>query len=262
MTDDPILTPKRVLALRGVDITAVHFDLAVFCFRGWTASRMMIEALGASEVEGPLLYGSRCYRATIGDLEVAVLPHVIWGGPVTAILLEELACLGVTTAIGFGAAGSLVSDAHIGQMFIAERALVRDGTSREYTDDPWTGPDPELLASAERLSAEEGASPLRGTVWTTDALYLERPSKVRRWREQGADFVCLEATPFYAVAAALGMGAIYLGLVTDYVSKEQGWQDGFWGRENTTDPAIVRVVRRLIETVTEPTGRDSTSELV
>lgn len=262
MADNPILTPQRVLALRGVDITAVHFDVAVLCFRGWSASRMMVEALEASEVEGPLLYGSRCFRATIGSLQVAVLPYVVWGGPVTAILLEELACLGVRTVIGFGAAGSLVSEAHIGRMFIAERALVRDGTSREYTDDPWTGPDPELLASAERLSAEEGVSPLRGTVWTTDALYLERPSKIRRWRAEGADLVCLEATPFYAVAAALGMGAIYLGLVTDYLSQEQGWQDGFWGRENTTDPVIVHVVRKLIEAIAEPAGRDSTSRLV
>lgn len=48
------------------------------------------------------------------------------------------------------------------------------------------------------------------------------------------------------MAAALGMGTIYLGLVTDDVSQEQGWQDGFWGRENTADPVIVHVVRRLI----------------
>jgi uridine phosphorylase len=232
-----------------VDTTAVHFDLAVLCFRGWTASRMMIEALGATELEAPVLYGSKCYQVTIGGLDVAVVPYVIWGGPATAILLEELACLGVRTAIGFGAAGSLVSEAHMGQMFVVRQALVRDGTSREYTDRAWIGPDRVLFDLAQKLWAGEGVEPLQAVVWTTDALYQERPSKIRLWREAGADLVCLEATPFHAVAAALGIRAVYLGLVTDHLSKEQGWQPDFWSRENTTDPVIARITRKLIEAI-------------
>jgi uridine phosphorylase len=253
MSDDPILTPRRVLSLRGVDPAAIRFDLAVLCFRGPTASGMMVEATGAREVKGPLLYGSRCFQGAIGGLSVAVLPLVVFGGPVTAILLEELVSLGVRAAIGFGAAGSLVTEAHISQMFIAEQAAGFDGTSREYAGehagDAWASADQGLMALARRLSAQEGISPLQGSVWTTDALYRERPSRVRRWREQGADLVNLECGPFYTVAASLGIRAIYLGLVTDYVSKEQGWRDGVWGRENVTDPAIARIVCGLIDAI-------------
>jgi uridine phosphorylase len=252
MPDDPILTPQRVLALRAVDTTAVHFDVAVFCFRGWPTGRVVIEAMEASEVERPLLYGAKCYQGAVGRLSAAVLPFVVWGGPATAILLEELACLGVRVAVGFGAAGSLVSRGHIGRMFLAERAAGQDGTSRAYSDEVWAAPDQELLALTERLAVEEGASPLRGAVWTTDALYQERPSRVRQWRELGADLVNLESGPFYTVAAALGIRAVYLGLVSDYVSKEQGWQDDLWGRENVTDPLIVRIIRRLVEAINGP----------
>ncbi len=251
MADDPILTPQRTLALRGVDLGATRFDLAVFCFRGLRASSLLAEALAASKVEQPQLYGRRCSAGTIAGLRVAVLPFIVWGGPATAILLEEVACLGVHTAIGFGAAGSLVSEAHIGRMLLAERAAACDGTSREYTDEAWVAPDLQLLALAEQLATEEGVSPLRGAVWTTDALYQERPSRVNRWREEGADLVNLETGPFYAVAATLGIQAVYLGLVTDYVSQEQGWQDNLWGRENTTDLDIIRVVRRLVDAVAE-----------
>jgi uridine phosphorylase len=260
VADERILTPERVLALRAVDTTAIRFDVAVFCFRGPRASRLLLETLDAREVKGRVLYGVKCHEAKVGRLQVAALPHVIWGGPVTAILLEELACLGVRMAIGMGAAGSLVSEAQIGCLFIPERAAGRDGTSREYPREyrreGWATANPELLSRAQRLAEEDGASPLGGSVWTTDALFEERPSKVRAWREAGADYVNLECGTFYAVAAAVGMQAVYLGLVTDYVSREQPWREGFWGRESLTDPIIARVVRRLIEEAAMESGAE------
>ena len=246
LADEPILTPQHTLALRGVDVTTVRFDLAVFCFRGPLASRLVIEALGAGKAEWPLLYGIPCHSATIDGLRVVVLPQVIYGGPVTAILLEELACLGVKTAIGVGAAGSLISDAHVGQVFIAERAAVQDGTSREYSrsnsHEAWANPNPQLLELTQALAARENAIPLPGAVWTTDALYQERPSSVACWRQAGADLVNLECGPFYAVARAVGIRAVYLGLVTDHVSAERGWQAKHWGRKSAADPLIMRVV--------------------
>jgi uridine phosphorylase len=217
----------------------------------------VIEALGASRVEDPLFYGTRCYAATRDKLNLAVLPQVIYGGPVTANLLEELACLGVKTAIGIGAAGALISQAHMGQLFIAERAGSQDGTSRAYVSSresrpspgsgPWAVPDPQLLALSRSLAAREAAEPLLGTVWTTDALYQERPSRLDSWREAGADFVNLECGPFYAVAQAKGIRAVYLGLVTDHLSAEQGWRDDHWGRESPADTLIIRVLLGLVD---------------
>jgi nucleoside phosphorylase len=141
LQDSPVLTPEQVLELRGVNLDDFHFDVAILCFRGQAASRKALEAFPVTRIEPNILYGSKAYAGRAGDRQVVVLPEVMWGGPVTSILLEELACFGVQAAIGFGAAGSLVSSQHIGRMFVADRALCSDGTSRQYTDEPYVNPD-------------------------------------------------------------------------------------------------------------------------
>lgn len=246
-SDRPILTPQRVLSLRGVDVDDCHFDTAVLCFRGPEACGLPLAAFGAQRRQGFRLYGTEPYTARVGAEQLVIVPSVIWGGPVTAILLEELAVLGVGTTIGFGAAGSLVSPHHVGGLLIAEAALCRDGTSREYTEMDVAYPDTDLLRLAQVLSEAEGVCPILGTINTTDALYRETPTRVTKWRTSGAEFVNLETGPFYAVASFLGIRAVYLGLVTDYVAADGEWQHGYWNGENFTDPVIVRVIRGLVE---------------
>jgi purine-nucleoside phosphorylase len=250
--DRPVLTPEQVIELRGVNLEDLSFDVAIFCFRGQTASGMMIDAFPVSRIEADILYGSTAYAGHLGDRHVVIVPEVVWGGPVTAILLEELACFGVQAAIGFGAAGSLASPEHIGDMLIPDRAMCSDGTSREYTDGSHVGPDAGFLELAMALAAEEGATPITGTIHTTDALYQEWPARIRQWREAGAEFVNLETAPFYTVAAYRGIKAVYLGLVSDYVGDPGGWDHGFWDRPNTTDPLIVKLIQRLVEAVELP----------
>jgi uridine phosphorylase len=246
---NPALTPEQVLQLRGVNRDDFHFDVAILCFRGPAASRKVLDAFPVARIEPNILYGSAAYAGRVGDQRVVVVPQVIWGGPATAILLEELACLGVQTAIGFGAAGSLVSPQHIGEMLIADRALCSDGTSQQYTDEPFASPTPELLDLAVALASQEGTSPVVGVTHTTDALYQEWPDRIRQWREAGATFVNLEASPFHAVAAYREIGAIYLGLVTDYVGEPTAWEHGFWGRPNLTDDRIVALLQQIVQAV-------------
>ena len=246
--DRPVLTPEQVLRLRGVnpDDDDFRFDVAILCFRGQTASRKVLDAFPVTHIEPDILYGSAAHTGCVDDKQVVIVPQVIWGGPATAILLEELACLGVHTAIGFGAAGSLISPDHIGRMLIADRALCSDGTSREYTGEPTVSPAPELFELAVALASQESEEPSVGTVHTTDALYQEWPARIRQWRETGASFVNLETSPFYAVAGYLGIRAVYLGLVTDYVGDPGEWQHGFWGRPDTIDSLIVKLIRQLV----------------
>ncbi len=248
-TGEPVLTPEQVLGLRRVNPDDFHFDVAVLCFRGQRASGQMLDAFPVARIEPNILYGSVAYAGRVGDRRVVIVPRVVYGGPVTAILLEELACLGVRTVIGFGAAGSLVSAQHVGKMLIADRAVCSDGTSREYTVEPHASPDSKLLDFTVALADQAGIAPITGAVHTTDALYQEWPARIRRWREGGATFVNLETSPFYAVAAYLGIKVIYVGLVTDYVGGEKGWRHGFWGQANTTDELVVEFVRRFVQTV-------------
>jgi uridine phosphorylase len=247
--NSPVLTPEQVLELRGVNLDDFHFDVAILCFRGRTASQRVLDAFPVTRIEPRILYGSEAYAGRVSDRQVVVLPEVIWGGPVTAILLEELACFGVQAAIGFGAAGSLVSPRHIGEMLVADRALCSDGTSRQYTDEPYVNPASELLSLTAELAIQEKAAPIAGTVHTTDALYQEWPGRIQQWREAGASFVNLETSPFYTVAAYLGIRAVYLGLVTDYVGDSKGWQHGLWSQPKTSDALIVKLIQQLVQAV-------------
>jgi uridine phosphorylase len=249
LQDSPVLTPEQVLELRGVNLDDFHFDVAILCFRGRTASQRVLDAFPVTRIEPRILYGSEAYAGRVNDRQVVVLPEVIWGGPVTAILLEELACFGVQAAIGFGAAGSLVSSQHIGEMLVADRAICSDGTSRQYTNEPYVNSDSELLSLTAELAIQEKATPITGTVHTTDALYQEWPARIQQWREAGASFVNLETSPFYAVAAYLGIRAVYLGLVTDHVGDPKSWQRGLWNRPNTSDALIVKIIQRLVQAI-------------
>jgi len=247
--EEPVLTPERVIQLRGVNLDCFHFDIAILCFRGQTASCKLLDAFPVTRIEPNILYGSEAYAGRVDDKEIVILPEVIWGGPTTAILLEELACFGVQAAIGFGAAGSLVSPQHIGKMFVADRALCSDGTSRQYTDEPYVSPASEVLKLTAALATREKATPITGTVHTPDALYQDWHGRIPQWREAGASFVNLETSPFYAVAAYLGIKAVYLGLVSDYVGDPKSWQHGLWSRPNTTDAPILKLIQQLVQAV-------------
>jgi len=44
LQDSPVLTLEQVLQLRGVNPDDFHFDVAILCFRGQTASRKVLDA--------------------------------------------------------------------------------------------------------------------------------------------------------------------------------------------------------------------------
>lgn len=86
-----------------------------------------------------------------------IVPEMIWGGPVTAIIIEELFTLGVRKLIGFGAAGSINPSVQPGTMFVAEKTFCIDGTSKEYTNQEACHADPTFLDYYLRHSEESDA---------------------------------------------------------------------------------------------------------
>src|SRR6266446_3093541 len=69
--------------------------------RGQLGSEALARALGARPVREKTLYGfsessiqGDIHEAMLGETRVVLVPRCLWGGPQTAILVEELACLG------------------------------------------------------------------------------------------------------------------------------------------------------------------------
>ena len=131
----------------------------------------------------PLPYA---HELAIGQARVGVIARCGWGGPQTAILVEELAYIGVTKIIGIGAVGSIDPAIPKGSQVVAQAALTTDGTSKAYTVAPELKGDALLcslaLAAGERLSTEIR----KVCAVTSDALYRETEAEVRTWRAKGA----------------------------------------------------------------------------
>jgi uridine phosphorylase len=159
----------------------------------------------------------------------AVLAGPIFGGPLCAVVMEELAACGVKDFIGYGASGTMDASVPPCSIMVADAGLNSDGTTREYTNKRIIPGDPDMIKRLEDAIRKRGLPVFNGKVWTTDAIYREYPSKVARWKGKGARFVNMETSTFYAVAQAVGVKAAYLSAVSDNVSGEEwsGWYPDF-----------------------------------
>jgi uridine phosphorylase len=141
------------------------------------------------------------------------------GGPSAAIVLQELAELGVRRAIRVGTCGALGADLGHGDLIVAGEALADDGASRSLGASEVVEPDADLtrlLASA----LPGNPSPVR--IATTDLFYdAERedagPPRPRAdaWVERGAVAIEMEAAALFTLGGRLGVASACLLAVSD-----------------------------------------------
>jgi uridine phosphorylase len=130
------------------------------------------------------------------------------GGPSAALVLQELAELGVRRAIRVGTCGALDEALGRGELLCAEAALPEDGTSVALGANGPIKPDTALL---ERLRRRAEAV----TVASTDLFYEPDTSARERWIEGGARAVEMEAATLFTLGARLGVAMGCLLVVSD-----------------------------------------------
>lgn len=247
----PIIRAEHMFANRGF-VGTKYFSKAVLAFRGFKFCDGLVKKLNFLEPYEKTIISNfnpkdrppNIFSGRFKDENIIVITKLLWGGPQTAIVLEELACLGVKIVIGLGAAGSLVKKIKPNEILIAESGLCRDGTSKEYTDKNEAYANRKLLKIVKDVTISQKGIHV-GTVWTTDALYREFPSKIQSMKEAGASVVNLETAPFYAVSEVLGQDAIYLAAISDYIGGES-WNS--WFRDLTkTDEKLYNICLKLLE---------------
>ena len=81
------------------------WNVGVISFRGPTGSDALALKLGARPSSQKTFYGFEespeqpyVYEAVLGGCRIVLVARCLWGGPQTAILVEELACLGAAAA--------------------------------------------------------------------------------------------------------------------------------------------------------------------
>lgn len=131
------------------------------------------------------------------------------GAPSAAIVIQELAGLGVDRAIRVGTCDAIDPALRPGEMLRVEGAMAEDGVSAALGADGVVRPDRRLL---DALAAVGGGSP--AIVATTDLFYRETGEE-DRWRRAGARAVEMESAALFALGRRLGVAVACVLVVSD-----------------------------------------------
>ena len=249
------IAPDKCIQSRLGERSPPAWECALLVFRDFPSSKVALDLFApVAPVRYRMLYNITSadfepfvFEAEAGGRSIAIVTRCVWGGPQAAILVEELAALGVGTIVGYGVAGSINPELAQGSFVVAESALPTDGTTKSYGANTPQWPDPDLLCAADSAGEKVGCALHPVTAATVDALYRETPELVEELRGQGADIVQMECSPLYAVSRACGVRSVWLGYVTDCLA-EGAWHDWYRPLPNANENAI-RICLELIETL-------------
>ncbi len=116
----------------------------------------------------------REYRIRLGELDGVQLAAASTGigAPSTAILIEELAKVGVTTFIRVGNSGGLDPAVEVGDLVITTGAVRDDGTSTSYVTPSYPAvADYEVVSALVSAARARGVRHRIGLTWAMDAFY-------------------------------------------------------------------------------------------
>jgi uridine phosphorylase len=141
------------------------------------------------------------------------------GGPSAAIVLQELAELGLRRAIRVGTCGAMDPKLELGALVVASDALAEDGASRALGAGETVEPDPDLTAQLA-AGLPPGAVPSR--IVTTDLFYDGDPghggppkARADAWLRRGAVAVEMEAATIFTLGNRLGVATGCVLVVSD-----------------------------------------------
>ena len=141
------------------------------------------------------------------------------GAPSVAVVLTELAELGVRRAIRIGTCTAVSDGVEPGEVVLAERALAGDGVSRALGAGPHAKPGPGLHAALR--AAAPGSRAV--TVATADLYY--GPPRLEAAALDGAAAVELGTAPLFALGEPLGVETASILVVVSGPGADSGSLD-------------------------------------
>lgn len=246
MKETPIITPSQFLAMEGITIEDSQCEVAIIGFCTFYGMREKAHAHPLKKSLFTHLDVAHQFHGFIDDLHVLMV-DCVYGGPVCATVIEEMAYLGVKYIIGYGYSGSLREEFIPGSIVLESSGFVSDGTSREYSELSEVKASEHLMTHYNKLDVSLREGVLLGRTWTTDAIYREYPSKIQSWLKAGADFVNMDTAHFYAVSSAAGIEALCFSLISDYVGGKK-WKQQFHDLEESR-VQLYQIVLKLAASV-------------
>lgn len=145
------------------------------------------------------------------------------GGASAGIYYTELAQqLGATRIIRVGTAGGLATGMRMGDTVVAVSATSDDPMVNILTDGDPHAPtaDWRLVALAERLAREGGATVHVGPIVTSAVFYDTRPGVMKRWKDRGHLAIEMEAAILYTLGAIMGFESLAVMTISDLIGDE------------------------------------------
>jgi DeoD family purine-nucleoside phosphorylase len=141
------------------------------------------------------------------------------GCPSAAIVIEELAQLGVKKLMRVGTCGGLQSDLAMGDLLIALSATPADSTATHYVLGEPHAPTADfgLVHAAVHRAKQLGKSVRVGPIVTSDIFYQPDPGLASRWSERGILAVEMEAAVLFTLGALRRIQAGCMLIVSDVV---------------------------------------------
>ena len=150
------------------------------------------------------------------------------GAPHAAIALERFIAMGAREILAFGCCGSLQPDLHVGHFVVPTEALSEEGTSAHYplAKGIRAKADGQIVRLLKGKCQEKNCKTAAGKVWTTDALFRETGSKVKRYSARGLIAVEMEMSALFTIAAYRNVRLGGLMVVADELARLK-WKPGF-----------------------------------
>ena len=212
--------------------------------------------------EPQFLAQNREYTTWLGKIsgEPVLVMSTGMGGPSTAIAVEELAALGVSTFIRIGTAGGMQPEIIGGDVVVATGSIRMEGTTREYVPIEYPAvPDLTVTCALKEAAESLGLRCHTGVVQSKDSFYgqhspsrmpigYELENKWRAWIGAGCLASEMESAALFIVCSTLRVRA---GSVFSIVWNQERERLGLPNPEvhDTTDAikTAVEATRMLIE---------------
>ncbi len=134
--------------------------------------------------------------------------------PATIVDIEELIYLGARYIILTGGVGVLYNKIKRGDVIITDGSIRDEGSSFHYLPArKKADPSNKLVRMLRKSCEEKGIKYHTGKVWTTDAAYRETPTRIRKFKKEGAVCVDMEAAACFAVGKyrQIDLAALFYG---------------------------------------------------
>ncbi len=229
--NDPILTPKELLAYRHATGALPNFDAphTVIFMPQKSLAGYALRKYSAKQIKGFL---GEFYLLKKSNGQVALSTGFGIGAPVIAGLTDEFAALGVKQFALIGMAGGLQPEHKTGSLILSTGAIRGEGVSRHYLPPADTvDSSPEMLKAISAILTSQSHSHSYGLTWTTDAPFRELRKDVLDHQAKGILAVDMEAAGMLAVAKANNLPAFVAFSVADTLS------NGTWRMSQDLRPA-------------------------